>query len=484
MAFRARVAPSLPRAPETYPWHKVKAASISVSAFTAGDRRLEAETYLSSGFGIRTAIESKAGGWTRFHEVARVWLPNRLTGLIVPPDYGTPFLTATQAFDVRPFPRKHVAVALMSGAKNCFVDDGVILVTRSGSVGQATMSHAVHSGIVISDDLLRVTPIESKQTGWLYAFLHTPHSRAMCKGAHYGHMVKHLQPSHLDALPIPSVDDATARRFTRGVKRVMAKRDAGYRLTLEAEACFEEALGPVRVRDWGEKGFAVEVAALSGGRRRLDATIHNPGVRALWRHLGKNGQGFTTIGDAGYEVWLPSRFRRIPAEDGVVLVDSADLTKVNPGLTKHIADGDFGDRYHARVDSGWVLMARSGQTYGIIGTAVLAGRELEDKVISDHVMRIKPGRDAEIEPGYLVTALSHPVLGRPLVKSLAYGSSIPEIEVSDIYGHQVVRLAGEIETTVARLAEGAAKARTEADMLEREVASEAAIIVERFIAQV
>ena len=129
-------------------------------------------------------------------------------------------------------------------------------------------------------------------------------------------------------------------------------------------------------------------------------------------------------------------------------------------------------------------MARSGQTYGIIGTTVIAERDLENKVISDHVMRIKPRRDADVEPGYLVTALSHPVFGRPLVKSLAYGSSIPEIEVADIKGHQIVRLSGKVETAVAGLAEAAAKARAAADILEREITSEAAAIVDRFIARV
>ena len=179
---------------------------------------MEAETYLSSGFGIRTAIESKAAGWTRFDVLAKVWMPNRLTGILVSPEYGKPFLSATQVFDARPFPRKYLAAELMSGAKHCFVDDGIILVTRSGSVGHATISHAVHRGIVISDDLLRVTAIEEKQAGWIYAYLHTPHSRAMCKSAHYGHMIKHLEPSHLDALPIPTVDDDTAKGFTRRIE--------------------------------------------------------------------------------------------------------------------------------------------------------------------------------------------------------------------------------------------------------------------------
>jgi MFS-type transporter involved in bile tolerance (Atg22 family) len=56
---------------------------------------------------------------------------------------------------------------------------------------------------------------------------------------------------------------------------------------------------------------------------------------------------------------------------------------------------------------------------GIIGTAILAGTDLEEHVISDHVMRIKPRQDALVKPGYLVTALSHPLFGRPMIKSLA-----------------------------------------------------------------
>ena len=103
MALRARLAAPPPPSQQTWPWHKVRSASLSVSAFTGGDRRLEAETYLSSGFGIRTAIESKAGRWTRFHKLAKVWMPNRLKGIIVSSNYGKPFLAATQVFDVRPF---------------------------------------------------------------------------------------------------------------------------------------------------------------------------------------------------------------------------------------------------------------------------------------------------------------------------------------------------------------------------------------------
>ena len=482
MALRARLAPPPRPVGKTWLWHKVKSASLPVSALTGGDRRMEAETYLSSGFGIRNAIQSKSSGWVRFQQLARVWMPSRLTGIVVSPEYGKPFLTATQVFDVRPFPRKHLAVELMSGARNCFVDDGVILVTRSGSVGHATVSNAVHRGIVISDDLLRVTAVAREQAGWIYAFLLTPHSRAMCKGAHYGHMIKHLEPSHLNALPVPTVSDNVARDFTRRVARIVERRNEGNRLTLEAEERFEKALGPMKVKDWGENGFVVKVSrAFLPRRLRLDAALHNPGAATVIRHLGKNGKGFTTVSHAGYDVWVPGRYKRIPAADGVIYRDSADLLKVSPDLNKRYADCRFGDQFRGRVKRGWILIASSGQVYGIIGSAILATPVLDDQVVSNHVIRLAPKNDS-VPAGYILTALTHPTLGRPLVKALAFGSSIPEIDSSDLAGLQIVRLTPVEETAIAELAESSAKVCAEADLLEREIATNAAVILDRFIA--
>jgi hypothetical protein len=483
MALRARLVAPPPEPRLVWPWHTVKAGSVRATALLSGDRRMEAETYLSSGHGLRIAIESKLSGWVRFSELGKVTQPGRLKGILVLPQYGMPFLTATQVFDVRPISRKFLAVGKMAGATDCLVEDGTILVTRSGSVGRAAMAHSVHRGTVISDDLLRVKPVVARDLGWIYAFLQTPQSRAMTTSAHYGHIIKHLETSHLDALPIPEIDDEQAAEFNSKVTKIIDLRNEGHRLTLEAEALFGDSLGPLKIKDWGEQGFSVKASkALMGGRRRMDATIHNPGVAAIRKHLGKNGSGFTSISEAGYDVWLPSRFRRIPAEDGVLLVDSADLTEVNPDLTKKIADGsDYGDPYRGRVSTGWILMARSGQTYGIIGTTVLAEKDLEGKVISDHVMRIKPRADAKMLPGYLMTALSHPTFGRPAVKSLAYGSSIPEIEVADVQSHQVVRLKLEEETAIANLAQKAATARAMADILEREITAEADVLVNQFI---
>lgn len=205
MALRARLAAPPPPPKDVWPWHKVNYAGVESSALLDGDRRMEAETYLSSGFAFRTAIESKRGGWARLATVARVWMPGRLKGIQVSRDFGTPFLAATQVFDIRPVPRKWLSLDRTEDAASRFVTPGMILVTCSGSVGRATLAYAPHERTLISHDLLRVESMDASQHGWLYAYLHAPQTRAMTVGAHYGHIIKHLETSHLEALPIPTV---------------------------------------------------------------------------------------------------------------------------------------------------------------------------------------------------------------------------------------------------------------------------------------
>jgi len=481
MALRARLVAPPPLPKVVWPWHTAKFGSIPVTAIVGGDRRMEGETYLSSGYGLRVAIESKSNGWVRFGTLATVEQPGRLKGILVAPEYGKPFLTATQVFDVRPIPRKFLALEKMDGAKACFVDDGTVLVTRSGSVGRPTLAYSVHRGVVISDDLLRIKPTEKKNLGWIYAYLLATQTRSMTKSVHYGHIIKHLETSHIEVLPIPTVDDDIAADFSNRVSRILHFRNESHRLTLEAELRFEKALGTVVVNDWGESGFRVKATSFCSGRRRLDASLHNPGAAAVRRHLAKGGKGFTKFSDAGFNIWVPGRYKRIPAEDGVIYRDSADLLEVSPDLTKRFADCRFGDEFRGRVKNGWILIPCSGQVYGIIGTATLGTDALDDQVVSNHVVRAAPRKDS-VPVGYVMIALSHPTLGRPLVKALAFGSSVPELDPEDLAALEIVRLESREESAIAELAEASAQARAAADLLEREIAADAGEIIDRFIA--
>jgi hypothetical protein len=466
-----------------WPHHRIKKAGIPLSLLSSGERRLEAENFLSGGFGIRAALLSKAGGVTRLGDIARVWMPGRLKGIQVAKEIGTPFLAATQVFDLRPVPRKWLALARTSAADDRFAKQGQILVTCSGSVGRPTVATSAISGMLVSHDLLRVDAKNVRNRGWIYAFLSSDQGRAMSRSAQYGHIIKHLEEPHLEALPIPPIGDAKAERFNERLERVISLRDESLALTLEAEKRYASCFSPVQEEDRGELGFSVSAAhSFFSGRRRLDAWATNPNVRLIRKTLSSGGAGFTALRDAGYDVWVPGRYKRIPAEEGVAYRDSADILEVSPDLTKRFADCGFGDRYRGRVKRGWILIPSSGQVYGIIGTAVLATSALADQVVSNHVLRVAPRANVSVLPGYVVTALGHPTLGRPLLKSLAFGSSVPEISPDDLEAIEIVRLGEDIENQVHELAIRAADLRAEADTLEREMSDEATEIVAKALA--
>ena len=482
MALRARLGPPTPPSRQEWPWHSLDSRAVSVSTITRGDRRLEAETYLSPGFKIKAAIERHRSGWRLLSEVARVWKPGRQKGIQVSSNIGTPFLTATQAFDINPVARKWLSLERTTGAQSLFAKSGQILVTCSGSVGRPAVTSEPHEGMLISSDLLRVDPIEPSRRGWIYGYLNAAKTRQMEVGSHYGHIIKHLETSHLEAMPIPDIDDVGAEAFNSVFDRLVSYRDRAHQLTKEAEMLFESRLGPLLIDDWGETGFVTRAAsALTSGRRRFEAAAHNPGAASIRRHLRKNGQGMIALAKAGFEVWLPARFKRIPSEKGVLLLDTSSLGAANPQPTKRIKDGDFGDPFRGRVKAGWVLVPRSGQVYGILGTPTMALSSWKEWVVSDHALRIRPISSDNLPTGYVVMALGHPTLGRPVVKSLAYGSSVPDIEPTDLGSLEIVRLGEDVETEIATLVEAASDARESADLLEQQLGHNADEIIDRFI---
>lgn len=482
MAFRARLARALPEPDQVAPYHPESWTALSTVFMRRGDRRLEAENYLSSGYGIRIAIESKAHGWVRFREVARVTQPPRTKATLVSPQHGKPFLAATQVFDLRPVTRKWLALGKVDHATQLFVNRGQILVTRSGTVGRSTLAFAPHLETLISDDLLRIEAREKENHGWLYAYLRAPKARAMMTGVQYGHIIKHLEVGHLGALPIPEVSGKARTHFAGRVREILDLRDAAHTATVDAELLFEQSLGRFKPGDAGETGFEIKASqAIFAGRRRFEAAAHRPHVAQILEHFGKKGRRIDLLQDVAADVWWMNRFKRVYGDNGTRYLSADELFTLNPEITKRILISDARKMKPYFAKAGWLVMACSGQTYGLLGSTRLVSKYDEDAFLSHDLLRIAP-KEGGPRAGYLLTALTHPILGRPLVIAHAYGTSIPHLDPSDIELCPIVRLSAAIENTIADLAEKAAELRGRADLLENEIAAEAEALLDRFIA--
>ena len=476
MAVSARPVAS-ERAPEApaWPWHTALVGSVRVSLMASAQRRMEAETYLTDGHGIRLAIESKSGEWVRFAEVATASAPPRIKQILVSPEAGVPYLNTSQVFDLRPRPRKWLALSKTTKAEERLVKEGAILVMASATVGRAIVATKAHENAIVSHHFMRVVPKRAAMAGWVYAFLRSPQALAMMKGSQYASVIRHIEPHHLHTLPVPEVSEQVAQEFNRRSAEIVALRNDASRLRDAAEQAFQNAVGPIAITA-SEEGFSVQLGAASVGRRRLEAAYHAPIVAGILSRF----QRWEALGDITQRVWWGKRFKRHYGEAGIPYLSADDVfTRNLYSPTRIVVTPDDGHEDFF-VKRGWLLMACSGQVYGLNGAVTLATEWHENTFMSHDLIRIEPKKGG-VRAGYLLTALTHPALGRPLLIREAYGMSIPHLDPGDVAAFPVVRFDKRTEDKIADLAEEAGMKQAKAEALERELSQSAERVVAAFL---
>ena len=296
--------------------------------------------------------------------------------------------------------------------------------------------------------------------GYIYAFLRTRHGRAMMRSTHYGNIIKHLEVAHLDNLTVPIIE-GLVDEFGRVIDSAFDMRDEAYRLDAKALQLFAVAIGENHPKPISEEGFSVDAYEIYGRSRRLDAYAYNPAALTVLKTLKSNAVELVPLIDVATPT-QPSRFRRVYGELGMPYLSADSVFRINPEITKFLTQATDTDISALRVKSGWLLMACSGQIYGINGSVHLATKWHEDKILSHDMIRIVP-KEKRIRAGYLLTVLAHPTFGRPLVLRNAYGTSIPHLESPDIAELPVARLDENAENDIADAVERASELRMKAD---------------------
>ena len=479
MAVRARLtAPQEPR--RDWPWHTIRAATIPASLLFGGARRMEASAFLANGFGTRMAIESRRAGWSRLERVAEVWQPPRLAGIQVSANFGTPFLTASQVFDLPPIPRKWLSLKRTNRANERFVLPGTILVTCSGTVGRTTLARNSSKDSLISHDILRVEPKDSSDWGWIYAYLRAPSVIGMMQASHYGHVVKHLEVEHLHEIPVVEIDEETRLEFSSKAQTILDNRNRAEELIREAQESLASAFQLPIAAPRHETYSSVPVGSLSAGRRRLDGAFHTEKVRLLLGRLNAHAARIDVLRDVTNRVWWLTRFSRTFGEGGVPYMSADELFSISQISEKRVHLEPIRNHEDFFVEEGWILMACSGQIYGLNGSVTLATKHDENYFFSHDLIRIAPKTNG-IRPGYLFAYLGYPSLGRILVQRAAYGSSVPHIDPTDVENIPIARIGELVENLIADLAEEASRLNVEAAEMERDIGRRADELVRKFL---
>ena len=210
-------------------------------------------------------------------------------------------------------------------AKDAHVKQGMILLSRSGTIGNVTYVGKTLSKYLVSEHAIRIECREFP--GYVYTFLKSKVGKLTVSSTQYGAVIQEIEPEHLATIPIPDAPAMLKKTIHHRIEKSYALRDASNDLIDEATALLVKELNLPPMDDiapnFYEKAaevdtFSVPLSRLAG---RLEASYHVPVVDAVMERLRQNAAEVTMIGDprVSREVILPGRFKRVYAEEAYML---------------------------------------------------------------------------------------------------------------------------------------------------------------------
>jgi len=388
-----------------------------------------------------------------------------------------PIYQPGQVTELDPRPSGYLSPITQTDIDALRVSSGQILMTcsgRSGSIGRTTyVSKTLHDRI-FSHDLIRIECTDRENSGYLYAFLRTQTGRALVKTNEYGAMIPHIEPSHLENVPVPNPPPVLKKRIHNLVMRSYALRDNSNELLHEGEQLLYDALNlppisKLRVRYFDKtadlRNYSVELSRLDG---RLDASYHVPIVDAIMRRLEKEAAEITTIGDPriSKRVMLPGRFTRVYVQEGqgAVYFTGKRILELDPSDKKYLAFARHADRIRDQlaIRENMLLVTSSGT----LGKVALVPRHWDGWTMTHDIVRLVFASNDL--PGYVWVFLRS-AYGQELLRRYRYGAVVGHIEAEHVLKLPVpLPKDPATQAQINRLALEANAKRTEAYHVEQE----------------
>ena len=440
---------------------------VRLSTILGGDTRLEASTYLRDGYGF-VRLANQCPNHMRLGDLADIWQPNRLAGYTMPEGKGLPFFTAGQVFEDFPRVRKWLAKPFVPQAETRKVKPEWLLLSCSGVVGNVTAVYPHHLGKIITHDLLRLVPKDPDEYGWLYAYMKTNFFKQIAQAAQYGHMIKHIEVAHASEFPVIMPERTTRASIGELAAKAVNLRAEAWGLRDQAFELLENCVGAHHgesLRHANPNQGEVNLSTILQNRQRLDADSYVGTIREVDELIDSCESD--ELGDLVVDIVEPTRFKRFYGDSDVPFVGISEIFDVNAQPTKHIYPKLLKGWQRFMLEPGTLVMARSGQKYGILGRALMITENHRGMMGSDHLTRIYPD-NSKLRAGYLLAFLNDPAIGRPSVVRHAFGTSIPELTPADLKRIRVPRLGEERENAIADLMDESVQTSAEADRLENE----------------
>jgi len=452
----------------------VKSSIIQSSWLSKGGFRLDCSPYLGGAIETEILLERLPVKKDSLSNVTSAIFngPKFVRNYVTDPNLGVPFMTGStmQLADLSGLSLLNKGDAYSAKLRHLKIKEGMTLISCSGTIGKMAYARSEMEGVWGSQDVLKVIPDPKKiPPGYLYAFLSSKFGIPLITSGTYGAIIQHLEPHHISGLSVPRLGVRIERKIDKLIQDAADERCMAAQKFLEALKKYHKTTGldlhesnlMLRPPQW----HCVSSANLRG---RLDTNFHRSYHYEALAPFESGSTDHAPIRNFAASIIEPNRFKRVKIDDptAVPLFGTGTLGNVDPEPMYSIAGGDWVESY--RVDQKTLLIPRSGQIYGIIGTAYQPIGRVLDAVVTEDAIRINC-KSADVA-GYLYLALRSP-FGLRQLKARCFGGSIPHLDVHHIGSVLVPKVSQAKIQRLGQMATEIAALRTSAIQKERKAQS-------------
>lgn len=187
---------------------------------------------------------------------------------------GIPLLSSKQVFQIDPIDVKRLAKgAHTKDLPEIQLEENVILVTRSGTIGRVQIVPAYMAQWTASEDATRIFASEKLNAGFLYAWLASDYGHCLITRQTYGSVIVHIDLDMLASISIPLPETSIRDEIGNLVLRANKLRDEAWRNEQRAITKLENLIAGKSTSETSEQ----EAATVS-----LANMTYDPNAIPIW----------------------------------------------------------------------------------------------------------------------------------------------------------------------------------------------------------
>lgn len=394
-------------------------SSVPYSEINCGDLTLKPTFHLNYGK-RKIASFIKAGGkvtnlGSDVDDIHRPGIFKRV--FIENESAGIPYISAQHMMCSSPLDRaKLISKKYTPQIDHMTLNDNEILVSCAGTVGNVRLITKDFSGIIGSQDIIRVVSHKSELYGFIYAYLSSPTAYSYIQSYIYGSVVPRLDPKTLSKLPIP-IFLKNKKEFIHNliVDSAELRVKANHLLTLADNKIHEYTdLEYLKNKDYeffgahsSNREVSTFICAVKGiSSTTINSFNYSKKIDSLKKRLHKRSE-ITLLVDIlnDKKLFKTGSFPRkeLRSDKAIQLVNQSDIFDI-------VINGKMISRRNVKTDNlvsyGEVLIAGVG-TLGENETfcrVVYANKDLEGQLVSGEFIRMITNE--EVPSGYLFAWLN------------------------------------------------------------------------------